>query len=256
MAETGICAIKLNNIDPPVRHKVVQGDCIMEKEPAVRKTETDISIMKPVPVLKVTMAYLMIVLLLKWPDTAAQAVGIALEQWYRSVAPALLPFMMLMPMITSSEAVYMYERLLGRAAQMLFGLPGSAAPAIIIGMIAGSPAGVIAASKTAEQTKMGNGQLLRIAACACGLSPAFLITGIGVGMTGETSVGVMLLRTQICTQIIMLLATGKVPHGQIIQKSESEGNAAAEALLPIINVAGYMAFFSVLSALISKISAI
>ena len=66
----------------------------------------------------------------------------------------------------------------------------------------------------------------------------------------------MLLRTQICTQIIMLLATGKVPHGQIIQKSESEGNAAAEALLPIINVAGYMAFFSVLSALISKISGV
>ena len=84
---------------------------------------------------------LIFALLLCRPEAAANGAREAMAQWYYAVAPSLFPFMALMPLLTCPEAARAYERLLGRAMRALFRLPGAAAPAMIAGMAAGSPAG-------------------------------------------------------------------------------------------------------------------
>ena len=51
-------------------------------------------------------------LLLSSPQDAARGAARAMAQWHASVAPALFPFLALMPLLTSGEAMAAYEALL------------------------------------------------------------------------------------------------------------------------------------------------
>jgi len=204
---------------------------------------------------KAVCGYLIMASLLKWPEIAASAVKDALEQWYETIVPALLPFIMLMPIITCREALGIYERMLGGAMGIVAGLPGKATPAVVAAMVAGSPAGAIAAARVAEETGLEKKQLIRIAGCLCGLSPAFLVSGIGAGLMNDRIFGTLLLKTQILTQMIMLITsrscTCSESESDTINVYESQENG--QAMVSLLNVAGYMGFFAMLSALISKV---
>ena len=91
-------------------------------------------------------------LLLSAPQAAALGAARAMAQWYASVAPALFPFLALMPLLTCDEAATVYELLLGRAMRALFDLPGSTAPALAVGMIVAGVAAVGAGGWYAYRT--------------------------------------------------------------------------------------------------------
>ena len=144
----------------------------------------------------------------------------AMLAWYTSVAPALFPFMALMPMLTSPAAARGYERLLGRLMQFLFNLPGAAAPAVVVGMIAGSPAGAVAAVRTCAAAGLTRADAERLTMCCCGLSPAFLITGVGAAMLGNPADGTLLLRAQILTQLTLLAVTRRTRPSETLEYIE------------------------------------
>ena len=98
--------------------------------------------------MKPILAALAVAALLVFPETVLTAAQQAMYSWYSSVAPALFPFMALLPLLTCRESARIYERLLGRLTRAVFRLPGAAAPAVVVGMTAGSPAGAIAALRT------------------------------------------------------------------------------------------------------------
>ena len=112
-------------------------------------------------------------LLLCRPEDAANGAREGLRQWYFAVAPALFPFMALLPLLTSPEGNGACNAALGGLMQRLFGLPGSAAAPVVAGMIAGSPAGCVAAKRVAIEEGWPRGRLERVALACCGLSPAF-----------------------------------------------------------------------------------
>lgn len=199
-------------------------------------------------------AYLMIVLMLKWPENTIESARNAMDQWYHNIVPSLLPFMMLMPLITSREAAYIYEKTMGKIMGLLFGLPGSAAPAIVTAMVAGSPAGAIAATRIAVQTEMRRKQLLRIAGCMCGLSPAFLVSGIGLGMMDDANVGALLLKTQILTQISMLFITRRYSGGEVIVGDVDKDISTNPPIVSVLNIACYMVLFSVVACIITELA--
>ena len=136
-------------------------------------------------------------LLLSQPQAAADAARAAMAQWVHTVAPSLFPFMALMPLMTCPEAKDLYDRMLGKVMRRAFGLPGSAASPMIVGMIAGSPAGCVAARSVARAQGYTRGQLERVTFACCGLSPAFFISAIGAGMLGDVAAGHVLLRSQV-----------------------------------------------------------
>ena len=194
--------------------------------------------------------------LLAEPETALNAAREAMASWAEAVAPALFPFMALMPMLTCGDAVRAYERLLGWAARPLFRLPGGAAPAIVIGMAAGSPAGAMAAVRVAAQAGLRRDQLERLVACACGLSPAFLVSGVGAAMLGSPADGWILLRAQLGTQLLLLAATRWMSGGGAPVPA-SEGDSAAAiggAVRGVLNVCGYMVLFNVLGAMAAALA--
>lgn len=200
-------------------------------------------------------SWMLIIAAMTWPEAVANAVQKALEQWYHGVAPALFPFMLLMPLIICPEAISMYGKILGRLTNKLFRLPGGVAPAIVIGMVAGSPAGVIAVGSAAQKAGLEKRQLLRIASCTCGLSPVFLISGIGSGILNRPDIGKMLFITQLITQIITLTATRYMRGDEKInlENIKSEDNGVSTAVISVLTIAGYMVLFNVLATVINQI---
>ena len=196
-------------------------------------------------------AALLAALLLWSPQAAALGAVEAMGHWAASVAPALFPFLALMPLLTCREAAEAYERLLGRATRALFGLPGAAAPAMVMGMVAGSPAGTLAARNIAARGGLNRGQLKRLAVAGAGLSPAFLIGGIGAGMLGSAGIGWRLLLAQALTQLILAFALRgawrrETEPVEALPRAASD-QPVREAVLAVLTVGGYMALFGAMT---------
>lgn len=190
---------------------------------------------------------LLAALLLSRPQAAALGAAQAMARWYATVAPSLFPFLTLLPLLTGEMAANIYDRLLGRAMDRMFGLRGAAAPAVVVGMIAGTPAGAVAARQAAAGSGMNRGQLHRLAAAMAGFSPAFLIGGIGAGMLDSARSGWMLWIAQTLTQLTMLLLLrgawrGRSQSVSPMHRDSGEAPVRAAALI-LLGICGYMALF-------------
>ena len=196
----------------------------------------------------------LVTLLLLQSREAALGASQALSHWYASVVPALLPFLALLPLLTCPEAVQAYERLLGRTARAMFDLPGPAVSAMVIGMVAGMPAGVVAARSIAARTGMNRGQLHRMAVASSGFSPAFLVGGVGAGMLGSAALGWKLWEAQLLTQVTLafLLRGAWKERVHPVTGADADGGDKPP-FSAIWTVGGYMALFGALTGAISGI---
>ena len=181
-----------------------------------------------------------------YPEAAASGAREGLARWYFAVAPALFPFMALLPLLTSPEAFSIYERLLGGIMRRLFGLPGRAAPALAVGLLAGSPAGCLAVARTSGEG-VSRGALARMALALPGFSPGFLISGVGAAMLGSAALGRTLFISQLAAQLAMLLALRFYIKDETPAPARAPLHAddvpLAGSVSAILGVGGWMALF-------------
>ena len=196
-------------------------------------------------------AFALAALLLARPKAAALGALAAMERWRATVAPAIFPFLALMPLLTGEDAARAYRALLGGAMGRLFRLPGAAAPAMVVGMVAGTPAGAIASRGVAARSGMNRGQLLRLAVCAMGFSPAFLISGVGAGMLGSAALGWRLALSQGIAQLTLAALLRGAWRGRTEPVRDvgplREDGAIRGAALAALSIGGYMALFGALA---------
>lgn len=198
---------------------------------------------------KFLLAAAMAAAILLRPQQAVDSARQAMLLWSGCVAPALFPFLALMPLLTGPEACVTYDRMFAWLMKPVFRLPGSAAPAVIIGLISGSPGGAISLARIASQTGMKKSSLRRLAPVICGLSPAYLIMGVGLALFGSVETGLKLAGIQLGVQLFLLF---------ILRFFRSVDDAAVPditfdakpgfirpAVEAVLGVCGYMVFFSV-----------
>lgn len=205
--------------------------------------------------LKFVGTFLLAMGILLYASEAVAGTQRAMRLWVSSVAPALFPFLVLMPMLTGAEACAAYDMLLSKVMQPLFRLPGQAAPAMVIGMIAGSPGGAMAVGSVAGQSGMQKGQAWRIALSTAGVSPAFLIAGVGKSMYGSSAIGAELAAAQLVTQIMLLLLLRPFFAEEtqpVLQWAQGKvKNPVRDAVEQVLVICGYMVFFSAVGAVLS-----
>lgn len=196
-------------------------------------------------------ALLVVAGILLRPESAVVGAQRAMRLWVSGVAPALFPFLVLMPVLTGPEACAAYTALFSRIMQPLFHLPGQAAPAVVIGMISGSPGGAIATARIAGQSGMQCGQAWRIALAVAGVSPAFLVMGVGQGLYGSAALGAKLALLQMTVQLILLFALRSFFSGEkqstTLKIAEAQDQPVHQAVEHMLVICGYMVFFSALA---------
>lgn len=182
------------------------------------------------------------------PASCIERAREAMLLWARSVAPALFPFMALLPSLTDEYAQNAYERLFGRMTNKLFRVSGKAASLMVVGIIAGSPAGAMAIQRAGSSLTRREREIT--SAVSCGAGPVFVISSVGVNMFLSPVVGVKLflaaLISNVCTAFLlsrMLTESG----GVFCQAEETKkrSGAVSEAVGGILTVCGYMTSFYV-----------
>jgi len=193
-------------------------------------------------------AFLLLAVILMEPQASVNGAQKAMRMWAQSVAPALFPFLAMMPILTGPDAYAVYRRLFSKIMGRLFALPGQAAPAVIIGMIAGSPGGAYAVRRIAAQGGMSRQDACRVALAVCGVSPAYLILGVGQGLYGSVKLGMQLALIQAAVQTAMLILLKNTFKGKTTAVSYVEETMDARPMLAavesILCVCGYMVLFS------------
>lgn len=189
------------------------------------------------------------------PEAAVSGAQRAMALWCGSVAPSLFPFLVFMPVLTGPEACTVYKLLFSGVMEPVFHLPGQAAPAIIIGMISGSPGGALGVRQIAGQSRMRRGEARRIALAVSGVSPAYLIMGVGMGLYGSAHTGMRLAAVQAAVQLGMLLLlrnSFREDDGFVPELPDSpQDRPVRRAVENVLVICGYMVFFSALASVVS-----
>ena len=201
-------------------------------------------------------ALALVFLMMVWPGEALSAAQGAMRAWALSVGPSLFPFLALLPALTCPAARRAYNRVLGRLMRPLFRLPGSAAAALFVGLLAGSPAGALAAERVSGG--MRRGEARRLGLMCAGVSPVYLIGGVGTALFGSAQLGLWLALAQAAAQLLLGLAlrgsfaadTELLPE---VPEREAEAPVRA-AVGSVLQVCGYMALFSVGAAMAAKLA--
>lgn len=196
--------------------------------------------------------------LLAFPARALFAAQSAIANWGLSVAPALFPFMVVLPFLTSREACRVYDKIFGRLSRFAFALPGTTASAIVTGLCAGSPAGAMAVARVARREGLSPGEAARMAGIACGVGPIYVISGVGVALAGSAAEGWRLASSQLAA----LLLTGLLFRGAwrgdrrltpIPDDADFDERPISRGVLSILKVGGYMTMFAVGIALLDAV---
>lgn len=191
------------------------------------------------------------------PNAAVAGAQRAMRVWCTSVAPALFPFLALMPVLTGPEACAAYNSLLNGVMRRLFHLPGAAATASLIGMIAGSPGGAIAVCRIARSGGLHASEARRIALAVSGVSPAYLMLGVGFGLYGSMSLGLALAAIQLCIQLALLwLLRGVLPDRTdelpALAEAPIRSDGMRGAVESVLVICGYMVLFGAIGAVIAS----
>ncbi len=198
--------------------------------------------------IKIFLALLYAAALVAYPEYALAGAKAGMHSWAVSVAPALLPFAAVIPYLTCDAARHIYERIFGSAVKVLFGLPGGIASAVVTGLMAGSPAGALAVEWVAGAEGLTKGQASRLAGIACGVSPVYALSVMGVTLAGSRRVGWMLVISQLIAQILTGMCfrgySGDDDAVSVSANRISGENGVSVAVTAVMRVCGYMTVFS------------
>lgn len=147
--------------------------------------------------------------LLTYPTAVATGISRGLSVCSTVILPSLFPFMLLSGLLTESPLCRRPGRVAKWVARRLFGLPGCCAPAILLGLVGGYPAGMMAVARLYRQGQINREQWRRLSAFCVGGGPGFVISTVGAGLLGSVQAGVLLYVAQAVTAIGIGIGLGR-----------------------------------------------
>ena len=167
---------------------------------------------------------------------------------FMTLIPTLFPFFILSDLWTSCFTVK-ENGFFGRLFEWLFGVNGCAITAFLSGLVCGFPIGVKAASELYHANKISKDEFEHLCGFVNNPSVAFIISGVGVGIFGNISLGIMLYISVVLSSIAVgiLFRSRKTVHANsthILRQSFDLVNSIKAAGLTSIAVASYIIFFS------------
>ena len=207
---------------------------------------------------------LFLVLLCLFPNSAKKAVLEGLQVCGCSVIPALFPFFIVSKLLLQAIKDVQPPKWLCRFMEGFFGVEGACATPLLMSFLGGYPVGV---SCVVSQYKSGNivKSSAERALLFCNNSgPGFFIGMVGASVLGNIRLGLLLYLIHIISAMIVgrLLAkrtAGGVNIRRIPVSGESFSkqfiDAVSESCGTLLNICGFILFFSLLMALIEAIGA-
>lgn len=204
-----------------------------------------------------------ITLLLIFPNLCINAARQGLLLWFNKVLPSLLPFMILIHMLTGLDTIKAISKHADKITYQVWQLPGCTLFAFMMGLLAGYPMGgrvikdlVLTGNLTPKQGEK--------ALCFCNNCGSLFIVGtVGTTLLGDVKLGYFLLVIHLLSAIIsslLLSPTFPSTNTKVVSIPTVSSSKTLPALFnaAVVNsmdtityIGGYIIFFSVIAHLIT-----
>ncbi len=139
-----------------------------------------------------SLAALVVVSIILFPDKAFQSSLEGLTIWWKLVFPALMPFLIMTELLIGFGVIQGIGILLEPLMRIVFRLPGVSGWALASGLIVGFPTGAKITATLREKNLISQTETERLTALSHLCSPLFLIMVVGVGFLHSAKLGFIL----------------------------------------------------------------
>lgn len=224
-----------------------------------RRKKIGCTVLSPRQVLPTVGVLFCMLLFLRNPTIARDAVLRGLRISATNVIPSVFPFLVFSDLLLSCGGL---PNGATKWMQKLFRLPASGCTAILLGWLCGFPVGARCAATELKQGPLTQKDAERIVAIASVPSPAFLIGGVGNGLFGNRTIGLFYYGAAISAAAIVGFLSARRATEDTLQESRSElcaplpnepfslrlTDAVRRSALAALNICAYIVFFSAISA--------
>lgn len=211
-----------------------------------------------------------IILLVLFSNSNLIATKNGLTLWANNIIPALFPFFIATELLNSTNIVYIFGNLFNKFMRPIFNLPGEATYPLIMGFISGYPVGAKIVSDLRNKNILTRAEAERLLAFTNNSGPLFIIGTIGIGLFKDTTTGLILLLTHIVAALTVgiIFRFWKYNDTNISSTSNSVnihannicfsnigitlGTAIKNSIVTILNIGGFIVFFSVIISILNK----
>ena len=188
------------------------------------------------------------------PLVSAQ-VRYGLRLCFEAVIGSVFPFMILTDLITETT-LFRAPEVFRRLFEKLFKINGEGVGAFLLGLICGFPTGVRITKELFESDRISKDEFERLVALSSNMGPAFIISGVGIGLLGSVRVGLILYFSSVISAAAtgMIFGIGRVAKSteeRVCAKTFSLVSSIRNATLSTLSICGFIVFFSILSGLAS-----
>ncbi len=194
------------------------------------------------------------------PMVTMEAVERAMHLCAEVVIPSLFPFFVCSRLLIGLGVGQFCSRMLSKGMRPLFGVPGSGALAVVLGVFSGYPIGAATVVGLYEQGSCTKQEGERLLTFCNNAGPLFVMGSVGAGMLHSRQLGVMLYLIHLVSALLTGIlfrnygtndnVTMSLPPGERATSNPASvvADAVADGVDNIFKVCGFVVFFSVLCA--------
>ncbi|MBO5354576.1 MAG: hypothetical protein J6B09_00740 [Clostridia bacterium] len=212
--------------------------------------------------------FFLLLLLLTNSQIAMDGIRQGLSLCTETLFPSLFPFLVLSELLVARRAGEVLGKVFFHPVSALFGVSGSGATALLLGMLCGYPVGTSTAVALYRQGELSKEEVKRLILFANNPSSGFLIGAVGKALFGNSGAGLALwLIAWISAGLIgifLRIVLGKVPEiaktpTNGIQKPPSVSDftgSVTRGLYALLQVFAFVLFFTCVASCLTPILSI
>ena len=202
--------------------------------------------------------------LLLWSEDVSAVMTATVDLCIRILLPSLFPFFVLSSLLVSSGIVQRLAPRLEHFTRVVFGLPGSCAPAVLLGAIGGYPVGAKTVCALFQQGNCRKEDAVHALHFCNNAGPAFVIGAIGSGLLGDKQLGILLYGLHLISALLIGSISNEykvaVKQYSITEKDKKRPpftacflQAVTGSFSAFLNVCAFVLLFAVIMCLIGQL---
>lgn len=181
-----------------------------------------------------SLAAVLVLVIIFFPDLAFQSSLEGLTIWWKLVFPALMPFFILSELLIGFGVIHGIGILLEPLMRLIFRLPGVSGWALSSGFIVGFPTGAKITAVLREKGLLSRLEAQRLSAVSHLCSPLFLLTVVGVGFLHNARLGLLLAIihyiSALAAGLILALKDRRDPEAGARRESDKQPANASDPI--------------------------
>ena len=208
--------------------------------------------------------------LIIFPYNTLSAAKSGLKLWSTSVVPSLFPFFIATELLCHTNFAYILGKFFNILIKPLFNVCGEGSFAFIMGIISGYPVGAKIVSNFRENNICSKEECERLLSFTNNSGPLFIISTVGIGMYGSSTIGILLFFSHIlaCLTVGICFRFWKKTSNNItITKFQNStfnnitlsnlgeiiSTSISNAISTILMIGGFIILFSVIISILNSI---